>query len=105
MAETPGGPFGPLPGCEDSALPTSSSDLCMLNSQGRVPVGPQVHLFVESGLASEMARTTPTGGEVARLEMLAVWGVARQTRIPESTDAQRAWELGFPPSTQASISR
>ena len=23
----------------------------------------------------------------------------------ESTDAQRAWELGFPPSTQASISR
>ena len=53
----------------------------MLNSQGRVPVGPQVHLFVESGLASEMARTTPTGGEVARLEMLAVWGVARETRI------------------------
>ena len=77
----------------------------MLNSQGKVPVGPQGHLFVESGLASEMARTTSTGGEVARLEMLAVWGVARQTRIPESTDAQRAWELGFTPSTQVSISR
>lgn len=51
-----------------------------------------------------MARTTPAGGEVAQIGVLVVWGVAKQTRIPESTDAQRAWELGFPPDAQASIS-
>lgn len=59
--------------------------LCMLSSQGRVPVGPQA--IVDWPL--EMARTTPAGGEAAQIGVLVVWGVAKQTRIPESTGSQR----------------
>lgn len=57
----------------------------MLSSQGRVPVGPQAIVDWP-----EMARTTPAGGEVAQMGVLAVWGVAKQTlrSMPESTDAQ-----------------